>query len=269
MNTHDFINCIITGYHEQRHHQQIHGQFKNQKPTEKEQLTALNSMICENNRNYYLMNGNYYTQLCEIDAEQHGLKNAYLFLKNHLNGYSDQECQQLIVDYTNQRVQDNPYHIPQKEYKSLLEIINAFNQSFQKAVETPKPYYTSNYQLNTDVAMEYMYRHDDTSYRQLGHRFLHDTYLSYQTGVECEKMIGCITKLQIPTCTNTYICLKDMDLSPKTILGVSLNKDPREPWTPTQSESHARSDRASELESLYGDKFERQQIEPEDTYDFL
>lgn len=102
VNTHDFISCLIAGHHEQRHHQQMQGQSKNSQPTEKEKLTALNAMICIHNRNYYFMLGNYYTQLSEIDAEQHGLTDAYAFLKNNLLEYSDQDCQQLIVDYVNQ-----------------------------------------------------------------------------------------------------------------------------------------------------------------------
>lgn len=269
VNTHDFIGCIIAGHHEKRHYQQQYGN-KNNQPTTKDQLTALNALICTNNKNYYFMNGNYYTQLCEIDAEQQGLTDTYVFLKNHLHGYSDQDCQQFIVDYVNQRVQENPYYIPQKEYHSFTEIIQEFDQAFQNALDTPKPYYMAGYKSYPDIAMRYMWQHDDTTRMDSGHSFLHDTYLNYQTGTECEKMIGCITKLQIPTCTDTYVYLQDMDLSPETILGVSLHKDPKEPWKPTQSEPYSfkqkRSDRAVELENLYGNLLDTNQIENENNF---
>lgn len=270
VNTNDFIGCIIAGYHEQQHYRQIHGQMQNQPPTEKEQLTSLNSMICIHNSNYYKMNGNYYNQLCEIDAEQQGLTDAYVFLKNHLHGYSDQDCQQFIVDYVNQRVQENPYYIPQKEYHSFTEIIQEFDQSFQNALATPKPYYMAGYKSYPDIAMQYMWQHDDTTRMDSGHSFLHDTYLNYQTGTECEKMIGCITKLQIPTCTDTYVYLQDMDLSPETILGVSLHKDPKEPWKQTQVEPYSckqeRSDRSTALEALYENLFDTKQTENENNF---
>ena len=238
------ISCIVAGCHEQRHYQQQTQLFQQKQPSEIEKYMALRRMVCSYNEDFYLYPDNYRNMPHEIDAEKQGIQTTYQFLVKTLPTFSPQECELLLLNYIQNKLEKHQnnrtqYYISNKKYHSLTEVYQAFDEAMQRSLDTPYNYYnsenietdkrkTAEIITNEQKIRNYIKTHDNITQRKTGRSFLNEQYCKLQTGPQCMKMLGSITNHIIPNCKEDIPILANMDLSPKNIIGISLPNNPED-----------------------------------------
>lgn len=198
---------LINGFHEQQHVKQRTQMFHMPNPRHKEIYMAINQMVCDNNEGYYNRTWNYYHQPNEIDAEKHGIMNAYHFLSKEYPKLTIPEKDQLFINFINNRTQASSYYIPKKEYTSMREIFKAFDDAFTDSLSYEREYFVGAYNSFDDTAMTYIRNHREI---QLQDMFI-NIHTAQNTGEARDKMIAAITCHVNPSVQKYYPVIVDMD----------------------------------------------------------
>lgn len=123
----DFSVLLIAAYHERQHIQ--HNIDFLHKTDEKTLKLAIENAAKNYNKQYY--NETYWTDLCEIDAEEHGIKNAY----HHLSSlYDEQTAQQLIMSYIHIRQTMAPNYFINENVKNIDDVIESFDRAAEREI---------------------------------------------------------------------------------------------------------------------------------------
>lgn len=214
-----FVTAICAIHHEAAHCYRATVTYQQAEPTQNDIDLTINHISKIGNPYYYLQNGNYFINPNEIDAEYHGIKWTYQYLKNEFPNLTDRDCENLTLDYVNHCIADFSYWIPSdhgKPYASLDTVYQSFQHAYNHSKTAQRWYFCGAYRHTHDEAMNFML--------EPKHRFFFDTFLDHPHGIPQDKAIASIVCLLHPECQNHYKTLQHLDLSTEAVWGISVEK---------------------------------------------
>lgn len=199
----DFARVVLNMYHEAAHCVQKNDLFRQSDLDGSTKNQLVQEIARRGNPNYYFDDGNYSVNASEIQAEHYGIMNAYEYLKDEFKGVDSNDIESIMVSIVNDKMKNTSYFLKgYKEFTSLKEIDDAFDDTYDKSFTKDRWYYVENGHTS-DVVKQYMQKHKDA----------HDVYLSLHDSLEKDRCIAAINLKLHPEWLEQYPALKDMDLS--------------------------------------------------------
>lgn len=204
----DFARVVLNMYHEAAHCVQKNDLFRQSDLDGSTKNQLVQEIARRGNSNYYFDDGNYSVNASEIQAEHYGIMNAYEYLKDEFKGVDSNDIESIMVSIVNDKMKNTSYFLKEyKEFTSLKEIDDAFDDTYDKSFTKDRWYYVEN-EHTSDVVKQYMQKHKDA----------HDVYLSLHDPLEKDRCIAAINLRLHPEWLEQYPALKDMDLSYERVI---------------------------------------------------
>lgn len=275
---HEFVGCVVAGFHEARHVFQYSEIFNQTSKNQMDVYMGLSFAVCSKNRDFYTYPNNYSCLSYEIDAERYGIKHAYTFLKTSFPQLSELDCENLILNYINEKCEQHKqnctkYFVDSKNYMSLAELDLEFQNMFEKSFSHTYNYfmtYDYSHHSHSDDEIKiwnYIKRSDEYTKYSTGVSFLREQYLKHKTGFEDMMFLASVSDFLCDDFCRDMTILQDLDLSPEQVIGVSLPMNPEDVSIQEIQEFRQRNHvltesekRALELEILFGNRFDEPDV---------
>ena len=223
----DFVSTVVGIFHESRHlDARLIGCKNFQDVGARGDITKadnyciqLSYMARDGNNCYY--KNNYDNMISEIDAEYYAINMAYEYLKNN---FPNVDCEKLVVDYVNNRIQSGPYKIDyiDEKYSSLLHINKAFKDRINQSKKTHR-------HIDFNCSDQAISLINNTRWNDIKKQ-IYD--ISQNNNDECgfktDEMLAALTFYLSPEYTKSLPGEWQKKLSPKEVFG--LDEYPLEDW---------------------------------------
>lgn len=231
--------CMIANvHHELRHIHQMKDVF--QKDYSEDALyMALCDLATKHNDIYYRKTASskrdfgksYLDNPCEINAELHGIRGLYDWLREEFTEFTDNQCEQVTLKYVNYKTyslaqnletgEHYDYYIPcGKLYHSLQDVYDVFGDIYKEAKYRSKFYFLN--QNCKDMAMKFMHDFDEIYRRQNprsdGYYQEHFVNMPKPMGLNQDRLVAAVTVKLHPEYQKYYKILEDMNLDLEHVL---------------------------------------------------
>lgn len=225
----DFVNAVVAIFHEHRHMENALKKYdgilysrRNAKFNEK--YLAVSRLSMTNNNVYY--DENYRYMAYEIDAEYEAIKSAYITLKRDKSlSLSESDCEKLIVDYVNSHFQNGhrfSYFIELPEGKNKFDSFDEIKLAFEMALEMSKH---EDRKINISCNDESMLLLKKDDFAEIKDTLMHNSPTQKNKGLKCDVMMSSLVVTKHKEFQNSFIPLKDINMSIENVFGLETPKD--------------------------------------------
>lgn len=180
-----FSQTLVNIFHEFQHIEQIQA-FEDMSVASDIKTLAFSSLSTRHNSYYYLSTGNYCHFPHEIDAEKHGFQGAYAYLCEAFPDVPAEEHEKLLLSVIEANTDGSSlYYIPRRDYQSLDEVYQAFDEAFQKSKEDRRLYFVGAWRRCEDPAFLYMVKPENSAFI--------DEFNNAPNGLECDRLVSRMT----------------------------------------------------------------------------
>ena len=222
-----FLNVVANSYHEAEHVKQYTKIFSEDR-SENALVMSLSDSATWKNPYYYRRalssewgtHTAYYSNVCEIDAEKHGVMGLYEYLCREFP-YMDAEIATLEYIKFKTKETEMDYYIPDIDYSSYCDVISAFDEAFEKAKSISVYYFRKpELAMKTDGVMSEL-KSSDNMYDKFFDKF---TDSHPYARVQQDRLVAAVNQELHPEIMLTHNNLDELNLDVNYVLAYPIVK---------------------------------------------